>query len=33
MFKFLYDYIKPTYQAKVKLCYMDADSFIINIKV
>ena len=33
MFKFYYDYIKPTYQAKVKLCYMDADSFIINIKV
>ena len=33
MFKFCYDYIKPTYQAKVKLCYMDADSFIINIKV
>ena len=29
---FWYDYIKPKYQSNVKLCYMDTDSFIINIK-
>ena len=27
-----YDYIKPKYQGKGKLCYMNADSLIINIK-
>ena len=27
-----YDYIKPKYQDKGKLCYMNADSLIINIK-
>ena len=29
---FWYDYIKPKYQDNAKLCYMDTDSFIINIK-
>ena len=29
---FWYDYIKAKYQDNVKLCYMDTDSFIINIK-
>ena len=28
----LYDYIKPKYQDRAKLCYMDTDSFIIYIK-
>ena len=27
-----FDYIKPKYQNNAKLCYMDTDSFIINIK-
>ena len=26
-----YDYIKPKYKDKAKLCYMDTDSFVINI--
>ena len=32
MYKFWYDYIKPKYDKKAKLCYMDTDSFIIHIK-
>ena len=32
MYEFWYDYMKPKYDDKVKLCYMDTDSFIINIK-
>ena len=32
MYKFWYDYIKPKCDNKVKLCYMDTDSFIMNIK-
>ena len=32
MYKFWYDYHKPKYNDKVKLCYMDTDSFIIDIK-
>ena len=32
MYEFWYDYIKPKYASNVKLCYMDTDSFIINIK-
>ena len=32
MYKFWYDYMKPKYANNVKLCYMDTDSFIINIK-
>ena len=32
MFEFWYDYLKPKYNNDVKLCYMDTDSFIMNIK-
>ena len=32
MYKFWYDYLKLKYNDKVKLCYMDTDSFIIIIK-
>ena len=30
MYEFLYDYIKPKYKDKAKLCYMDTDSFVIH---
>ena len=37
MYEFWYDYIKPKYQRsytqdKSKLCYMDTDSYVIDIK-
>ena len=32
MYGFWYDYMKPKYNDNVKLCYMDTDSFIMNIK-
>ena len=32
MYQFLYDYIKPNYGEKVKLCYMDIYSFIVHVK-
>ena len=32
MHEFWYDYMKPKYGDSVKLCYMDTDSFIMNIK-
>ena len=32
MYEFWYDYLKPKYGNDVKLCYMDTDSFIMNIK-
>ena len=32
MYEFWYDYIKLKYGNNVKLCYMDTDSFIMNIK-
>ena len=31
MHKFWYDYIKPKYEDKAKLCYTDTDSFIIHL--
>ena len=31
MYVFWYDYIKPKYKEKAKLCCMDTDSFVINI--
>ena len=30
MYKFWYDYFKPKYGDKVKLCYTDTDNFIIH---
>ena len=30
MYEFWYDYIKPKYKDKAKLCYMDTDSFVIH---
>ena len=32
MFEFWYDYVKPKYGKKAKLCYMDTDRFIACIK-
>ena len=32
MYEFWYDYMKPKYNDNVKLCYMDTDSFVMNIK-
>ena len=31
MYEFWYDYIKPKHEDRAKLCYMDADSFVIDI--
>ena len=31
MYEFWYDYIKPKYENRAKLCYTDTDSFIIHI--
>ena len=32
MYEFSYDYVKPKYGEKSKLCYMDTESFIVYIK-
>ena len=32
MYEFWYDYLKPKYGDKVKLCYMDTDNFIVHIE-
>ena len=32
MYEFWYDYMEPKYDDNVKLCYMDTDSFIMNIE-
>ena len=32
MYEFYDDYLKPMYQDRVNLCYMDTDSFILQIQ-
>ena len=32
LYEFWYDFIKSKYESNAKLCYMDTDSFIINVK-
>ena len=32
MYEFWYDYIKPKYGDRAKLCYMDTDSFVIYLE-
>ena len=32
MYEFWHDYVKPRYDEKRKLCYMDTNSFIVYIK-
>ena len=32
MYEFWYDYAKPKHGEKAKLCYMDTESFIVDIK-
>ena len=32
MYEFWYDYMKPKYNENVRLCYMDTDRFVMNIK-
>ena len=32
MYEFWYDYVKNKYDCRANLCYMDTDSFVINIK-
>ena len=32
MYGFWYDYVKPKYGEKAKLCSMDRDSFIVHVK-
>ena len=31
MYDFWYGYLKPKYNDNAKLCYMDTDSFVVNI--
>ena len=32
MYEFWYDYVKVKYDDRVKLCYMDTDSFVLNVR-
>ena len=32
IYEFWYDYIKPKYKEKARLCYMDTDNFVMYIK-
>ena len=32
IYNFWYDYVKPKFVKKARLCYMDEDSFIVYIK-
>ena len=33
MYEFWYSYLKPKYKENLKLCYMNTDSFIFNVKI
>ena len=33
IYEFQHNFIKPKYQQNAKLCYMDTDTFIIDIKI
>ena len=33
LYEFWYDYIKPKYVDRAKLCYTDTDSFVIHIEI
>ena len=33
LYEFWYDYVRPKYREKAKLCYMDVDSFIVYTKI
>ena len=32
LYEFWYNYVRPKYREKAKLCYMDVDSFIVYTK-
>ena len=32
MYEFFYDYVKPKYCNKAKLCYTGTDNFIVHVK-
>ena len=32
MYEFWYDYVKPKYSEKEKLCYINTDSFTVYLK-
>ena len=32
MYEFWYDYVKPKYGKKAKLCYLDTDSFTVDVE-
>ena len=32
MYEFWYDYAKAKYEDRVRLCYMDTDSFVLNVR-
>ena len=33
MYEFWYDYVKPKYGEKTKLCFMDTNSFMVYMKI
>ena len=33
MYEFWYNYVKPKYQDKAKLCYIDTDSLKLKVKI
>ena len=32
MYEFWYDYVKVKYEDRARLCYMDTDSFALNVR-